>query len=62
MKVYIWRVALEQQIKPKIKTKKQNIWKIKIKAKKANRVLITFQLQVWLSGIRFQFKWDTFPH
>lgn len=44
MKVYFWRVALEQQIKPKIKTKKQNIWKIKIKAKKANRVLTTFQL------------------
>lgn len=45
MKVYFWRVALEQQIKPKIKTKKQNIWeKSKIKAEKANGVLITFQL------------------
>lgn len=31
MKVYFWRVALEQQIKSKIKTKKQNIWKIKIR-------------------------------
>lgn len=54
MKVCFWRVALEQQSKPKIKTKKWNSSKIKIKAKQAKRVLITFQLQVWLSGIRFQ--------
>lgn len=56
MKVRIWRVALGQQIKPKIKTKERNSWKLKIKAKIAKKVLVTFQLQAWLARIRVYFS------
>lgn len=34
MKVYFWRVALEQQIKPKIKTKKQTFENSKLRLRK----------------------------
>lgn len=49
MKVCFWRVALEQQIKPKIKTKKHGIEQIQSTAPKAESSdnLPTVSLAAW---------------
>lgn len=43
MKVCFWRVALGQQIKPKLKPRNKTVENSKFQ-KKAKKVLITFQL------------------